>query len=263
MTATFSPGVRVDLRKGAFVAGLQKFIFLLVVYSCSFGHHAFAGCFTTHVKEAMDLNHERLGPYVLAFESAEHQRMSLDVSRQLISMEELLVPFAKYLDHRAKPYRKAGMDFMCREFIDIAETPDFDGGNGKSLENPISTKTKVGGHRYKKNIKAFARAHNYAGIVEVTVARIEDLKQRFPKHFCLHRHFLESIARIAALAPGNIETAKSLGLPSPAKHINFLLTIHRIGLKTGERIDRDAIALQNAGVPIVCNDLPHIPLSDL
>jgi hypothetical protein len=91
----------------------------------------------------------------------------------------------------------------------------------------------------------------------------------YPRFFCMGRHLVESLVRIAALAPRYEETriqrkVKSSPLPISRGLIESHLTLLAT---TGEAVgqpglDTWAAPLQAKGIPIICNDVPPIPDPD-
>jgi hypothetical protein len=71
---------------------------------------------------------------------------------------------------------------------------------------------------------------------------------------------LESIARIGLLAPLHERMASRAKLASPLALEEDLLRAHFGGLGASAYIDTIAAPLQARGVPIVCNDVPVIPM---
>ena len=75
------------------------------------------------------------------------------------------------------------------------------------------------------------------------------------------RHLLQSLARMAHLAPQYVAMATDAGLPSPARISARVMRLHLCALAAGQRVDRRAAPLQVAGVAIVQQDVPHIPIT--
>jgi len=224
---------------------------MISVPSLSFGGQ---DCFSTHVEEAIELNEER-EPIYFSMDARTKA-----VSQGLITMERLLLPFAHLLDKAARPYQKNGMGFMCDEFVDIAETPPQEIAI-KPLESPVEEFAKPPNDRSLKRLRRAMNAGQFTAVYQISDAMVEELLKTSPHHYCLRRHFLESIRRIANLAPTQIAEARSNGLPSPRSLIVDLFKLHSIGLWQARRLDRLAIPLQNKGISILCNDVPEIPAS--
>jgi hypothetical protein len=111
----------------------------------------------------------------------------------------------------------------------------------------------------RKELGAAILKKNFARILEISKAGIQELADE-PQFNCLTRHFLESIARAAALAPKQNALARAkLGVPSLEISRQFILS-HLAVLKIARQIDAMAAPLQSAGVPIVCQDVPPIPV---
>lgn len=80
---------------------------------------------------------------------------------------------------------------------------------------------------------------------------------------CMVKHILESIRRIATLAPQCDLLAKQKNIISPLFLSRTVLRSHIMLLDESAKIDFYATPLQAEALPIVCQDVPTFPGPDL
>ncbi len=73
------------------------------------------------------------------------------------------------------------------------------------------------------------------------------------------RHTFESFLRSSNLAQNHILKAKKLGVKSPMSFCLQNLKAHLLAIDFCLLLDRIAFSVQKDGIPIVGNDVPHIP----
>ncbi|MBK22558.1 MAG: hypothetical protein CME70_01020 [Halobacteriovorax sp.] len=211
-------------------------------------------CFYDHVKDAIELNRERRGAY-----SKETNGASEKISRYLIIWEKLILLKANKYDRKSSQFQNLGIPFMCEDFIDMRETPEIITRTAqipRGYLNIYKPKTKI----IKKNLKASLKI-GYKPFKISIVRELEKLK--FNKSYdCLLRHLLESLLRTADLAPRYIAVAPQGKKQELDKLIKKYLRLQIFGISQAVFIDKKARSLQAEGVPILCNDVPHVPLSD-
>lgn len=211
------------------------------------------GAFAHHLREAIALNRERAPRY-----AALTRGRSRRISRALIASELALLPIARWFDARAEPYERAGIPLVSSLFVPMAGAAAF------APYQPVPA-SKVMQAPVVSRIRAHARAAFARGgfpaaaaVLHVEVVRLESS----PGTECMIRHLLESARRIAALAPVHAAAARHEDLPDPTSLLHGLLRMHLWGLGAGAMLDAWARPLQVAGVPILAQDLPPIPLPD-
>lgn len=241
--------------RGALSGAFQRraaLILGVIVWLPSCGTERKVGCFEHHVRDAMALNKARLPAYSEATEGR-----SEPVSLSLIRGERGALLAARYFDFRARPYEARGIRLMCDLMIDLRHTPplDLSGVRRDRPTNPLDT-VRVRQHLRAAMKKDFRTLRDAANKL---VVRLE----RHPHYHCMVRHFLESIRRAAALAPGHARRAVIRGLdPKPALAITRgVVELHLAFLGAAHRLDALALPLQRDGVPIICGDVPPIPAS--
>ncbi len=213
-----------------------------------------AACFTEHVKEGKALNKSRKSLYVEWASELGLEKEAKKASKAMIRLENLMIPLAKYFDIRAKKYEDIGL--LCDEFVDIDETPEF---SRKLVEIPTMPYQEVPSFMkdYKKRVKKLKKERKWEELREYTRETIAKFPSK--KTHCLTRHFMESIGRVAMLAPSKIQQAKDQYSKDPSGLISSTIGLHLTGLSWSIGVDRRASKLQYKGIPIICQDVPHIP----
>lgn len=207
-------------------------------------------CFQRHLREAISLNARRLPRYAEWSGGA-----SRPLSRRLIALERgALVP-AGWVDSRARRFQDAGVPIGCAEFASMSLTPPL----GRTPPAPPEAPYRPGLDA-DSLAAALAGAYGEGGFPAVAHAADRALHalHGVPEYHCMVRHLVESVWRVAALAPLHQAAAADAGLPSPVPLSELLLRLHLAALPEGARLDADAAPLQQAGVPILCRDVPPI-----
>ena len=86
---------------------------------------------------------------------------------------------------------------------------------------------------------------------------------KYPHYFCMVRHILESLQRSNNLAIKHKRLAKKLNVISPGLICNPLIYTHLNVVFLTSILDRLAFSLQKSGLPIIYQDVPHIPVDEL
>lgn len=228
-------------------------ILFLSLLTCSAFAKAEHSCFNRHLTEASALNAQRKFLY-----SELSGGQSIAVSDALITFEKDLLRQANLVDIVAYPYQVAGIPIVCEDFVSMANTPAFKprfAQGAPSLEqfHPASLQVILPPLREALKEKDFVK------IVDLTSKDLAELEKE-PRFNCLVRHFLESIRRIADLAPRLQAEAKAkLGFGGTLFLSRKMLQGHLDTLEEAARIDVMAAPVQALDVPIICQDVPPIP----
>jgi hypothetical protein len=207
--------------------------------------------FVQHVREAIALNRERMPRY-----AALTGGRSLAISRRLILAERLTLPAAWYVDRRARPFQARGLRLGIDEFVSMAAAPEFqDRCEAPSLQDY----RMEDGPAVRRLLQAAWRSGGFPALRDAAHREVERLSVE-PRFHCMLRHLLESIRRAAHLAPRHEETARAAGLPSTQRVSTLLLRLQLYGITSAAWLDHLAAPIQAEGVPILCQDLPPIPL---
>lgn len=210
-------------------------------------------CLSDHIKEAMILNKERKSLY-----AEITNKQSLKVSRSLISLERQMLFFTYPLDLLAKKYQRLGMPIFCRDIISMEETPEFTSQYEQGAPDILDYK-KVSAKKIRNDFKRAFRNNNYDELIKVSSQWLHKLEKE-PRFNCLTRHFIETIIRSSKLAKEYILFAKSTNLRDPSKLMNSYLRSVFVSFLYSVSIDEKASPIQAAGIPIICNDVPFVPL---
>lgn len=215
-----------------------------------------SGCFDKHVADAIESNKTRRELY------AQHSGgATRPISDRLIQMEVLSRYAAKVIygfDSHAKPFQKKGVNIVCDEFVDMGNAPDFQVRAPEPWPTLQNFK-KPDAKKLSSRLKNALKNKSYEGLFQEALVVIEELNVQ-PQFNCMTRHLVESIAKIAQLAPGHMIKAKELNLRSPEFLSKDLIESHFIGIKDLVNLDEKAAPLQAQGIPILCRDVPPIPL---
>lgn len=184
---------------------------------------------------------------------------SLEISNRLIAGEQL-AKFSSYLfynfDHLAKPFQEKGINIVCDEFVPMNLTPNFVHQSPAPFPR-IESFVEIDPYIVRRSIvRAMDKGYpETVTVVRHWISKIENSDSRFN---CMTRHLLESVGRIAKLAPKHIRAAKRLNLPSPSSLSESMISSHLLMLPESVSLDALAAPLQASGIPILCQDVPPI-----
>lgn len=229
----------------------------IVLPAClGFLNEASAGeeCFRDHLREAIALNKQRRPLYIKLtnFQSRE-------ISERLIAGERLAI-LGSYLfynfDKDAEIYQRNGINIVCDEYVPMSLTPSFQ--PVAPLPHPdLRRFQELDPYQLRRRIVR-ARKKGYAETALTARAIIHEIESAEPSFNCMTRHLMESIGRIAKLAPVHAEGANKLGLPSPLRLSDRMISAHLLMLPEATTLDALAAPIQAQGVAILCQDVPPI-----
>jgi hypothetical protein len=210
------------------------------------------GPFEHHLREAIALNREREPRYAALSGGA-----SRPISRALIAAEWMLLPVARWFDRRAEPYHRAGIPLLEDLFVPMALAPAFGSIQLASGHGPSEPRLRSAAIR-----RRVGRAYHAEAFIGAASALADELATLAvaPQANFLVRHLLESMHRLATLAPDHLARCRERGLPSPEPLLARLLWSHLWGLAPAAALDRRARPLHARGVAILAQDLPPIPV---
>lgn len=207
------------------------------------------GCFARHLREAIELNLERLPRYAALTGGA-----SVPLSRRLIRSERWALPLARWLDRRARRWQEAGVPILCDAFVSMEEAPAFaEAAPGAAMS---SFRPPHAGEIRGRILRAY-RSGGFPGAGREIEEALLLLREQ-PVFHAMVRHLLESALRVCNLAPEHDRAARERGLPSPIPISRTLLALHLLSLGEAARLDAAAAPLQARGVPILLRDVPPI-----
>lgn len=211
--------------------------------------------FRQHVREAIALNKQRK-----PLHSARSGGLSDGVSRRLIFLEQLTIPYAWWTDRRAKKWNERGIGIVRDDFVPIAWAAPHDaplryrGQMTKEQEKQLEARLKA----FRKEAKRLADDHDFGGVARLSVAELdalEALEASWGSNLAMTKHILEQVGFAAANAVGYVRQDPEVkGLAR--KFVKSTLW----GFSTSVGLDRRAQAAHAHGAGILVNDLPPIPL---
>lgn len=207
--------------------------------------------FAGHLEEALHVNLERM-PLYARLTGGESER----ISRRLIRYERLALPLARWVDRRARPFNARGIGVVADDFVPMAGTPPF---RERSAEPPLplSAFRPADARRIRRALAAALKTGGFAGVAAALRAELAAL-EAVPCYHCMLRHLLESMLRVATLAPTHVARAEAAGMKSPAGLSRLLLRLHLFTLGDAAKLDALAAPIQARGIPILCHDVPPI-----
>lgn len=208
---------------------------------------------TQHLLEAIEINKERKVLYAKI-----SNNRSLKISKMLIFFERLSLFSSYLLDNIAKYWQKRNVPVMVHEFIPMEETPEFK-EKFDDLSTLYSELPELNTRKIQKESMQFYKVRDYAGLFNYLDQVIESEMSTYPQHLCMIRHILESIRRSSYLIIEHIKTAKKLKVLSPELFCRYLLKSQIKIIHSSKLLDKWAFELQKEGIPIIYQDVPHIP----
>lgn len=209
-------------------------------------------CLTKHVNDAITLNHERK----LIYAKVSHG-FSIPISDQLIALEESMGTLNMIADFWAKLYQRKGIHILCDDLVDMKQTPslpqvlptqdvprieNFKYLDSKSMQNQLRIGLDMG----------------YLSLAEETKKIINQLADE-PRFNCMTRHFLESIYIFSVHGDTYVQKIAPIYRGSLRFFLRQILNSQIHYLQQAAELDQKALSLQLAGIPILCQDVPHIP----
>ena len=208
---------------------------------------------TRHLQEAIEINTDRMPRYAKLSDG-----QSIPFSKKLIRYEKMALWGAWIFDRVGDKLQAQGIPYMKSEFIEMSLTPDFSPTYPKEIDFNRPLK-KIDISPYSKDIKRLISKGDIEGIVQSSNKILHDLEEQ--KHvYCMLRHIIESLRRIAYLIPIHEVKCEKLQIKAPSSYSYFLLKMHRWTLNQSMSIDEAIAPIQVSGVPILFQDLPHIDL---
>ena len=209
-----------------------------------------------HLKEAIDLNTERMPLYGKLTDG-----VSVKYSKRLIFYERLALSGAWIFDRVGDRLQGKGVPYMKAEFVEMALTPKFSETYPAHIDYEKSLQ-QVDVRPFKKQIKEQTNKRDFNAVVHTCHHFLEGLNQQ-PHVYCMLRHLIESLGRIAFMIPVHQEKCASLNLKFPIRYSIFLLHTHRLMLNQAINFDEDIAQIQNKGIPFLYQDLPPIDIEAL
>ncbi len=196
--------------------------------------------FTTHVKEAIQLNKSQWQLYrnkMIQDGQATELPILNSVFSKLIFSERLTLLFSWFYDWQCP-------NGMSLSFVEIRLKHDAAGAPDAFF---LDAKTSL----FIPQIKQALKKKDFTGLDQLLNDFVASLTN--PSHNCMLRHLIESMLRALWVYQNGELSGKE-------KSIYWhYLNGHALFFKDGDRLDKIAFAVQKLGVPILQLELPHIP----
>ena len=212
----------------------------------------YAGYFTDHVKESIVINKSRKVFYSKLSDGKANAAM-----KKLISLERQMLPFSLIYDVRASYYHRRGVPVLKDEFVPMISIPDFN----PDAPKPESEIKNIPWKTYREEYKALIENKDRERLLSRSLEIIHELEAQ-KQYWCLTRHLVESIYRLAWFLPVRIEEARAKNVKSPENLIWDIIRFHLIGFSRFAKVDVLAAPVQSEGIPMICSELPDL-LNDL
>ena len=206
-------------------------------------------CVSHHLREAIDLNSERLEKYF-----AVSGGRSLPISLRLVTLERAILLVVPALEIPAKFYQKRGVPVLCLDMVPMADAPPF----VERVSTPVEPYSPRSGRKLKDKLARLYDQGNLEPLEEALETELAELHET-PSYHCMTRHLLESILRSARLEPLYERMSVERGLPKPNFISKTFIRAQIRQLTKATEIDDEAAPLQAEGIPIICNDVPPSP----
>lgn len=230
---------------------LRTFLILTLITEASGA--ASRNCFSQHLLEAIHLNQHRKPLYSQA--SAGKSR---DISNALIALEYSMYVPTRLVDVSAAKYQAQGIPLICREIPSMKTAPSIEKLDLPLLSRPQASDFKdLDVFEIRRHLRA-SLDEGYENLARTTQETIDSLPEL--RLNCLARHFLESIRAFASEAPHHLALAKPSERKSLRSFLNFIIRGQIDYIFQAHEIDQMAVEVQAAGIPILCQDVPHIPI---
>ncbi len=212
--------------------------------------------FKRHIKEAIELNSKRLPQYAKLTNN-----QSIPFSKKLIFYEKLILSTAWVVDMIGDRYQRKGVPFIIEDFVEMDLVPEFSEQFPKHI--PFSSKLqKFDVNPIIKDLKKGITKKQEQMVLKITNATLEDLLHQ-PHVYCMTRHLIESIQRIAFLIPYHTARSEEIGIKPPTFYSWLLLRSHLSLLKKAIDFDENVAFIQEKGVPFLWQDLPPVDLINI
>lgn len=212
-------------------------------------------CTVVHISEAIKINQERRSLYAELTQQQSHP-----ISHAIIQMELNLLDTGYLADFIALFFQGAGIPILCDEYVSMDLVPNFKTEADKPWPL-LKNYKRVGIQKLKTDLEYANNRKDFAEVLTRAQRWLNFMAQE-PQYNCLTRHFIESIARAAALAPQHNAKAAKRGLSTLEISKRFI-SAHLELLSQSQNIDQLAAPIQASGVPIICQDIPVISLPNI
>lgn len=211
-------------------------------------------CLSQHLAEAIAINRLRQPQY-----GRQSMGASVGVSDWLILSESIAIPFARVLERWARPLVRAGVDIFCDVVVSMALTPSFKLTQAK----PTPKNSELFDPWLGSGSWLMMMWYGVIGSDQKLLQRLDEQLQQvsdLPQFHCMQRHLLESLARALTYAPTHRSHSQEVGHGILGQFLVRVNIVNQLALLPfGFYLDYLAFPVQREGVPLICQDVPHIP----
>lgn len=208
---------------------------------------------TRHLKEAIAINTERMPRY-----GAVSNGETIPFSKELIRYEKIALLGSWFFDRKGDALQAQGIPYLKAEFVEMSTVPAFSSTYPENVDYTRAINI-INFQSYTKDLKQQFDKNNYSAIVTSSQYLLSALAQQ--EHvYCMTRHLVESIARIAFLIPLHQEKCDALNITSPTNYSVILLKSHYWLIERAAQFDEAVALIQNKGIPFLYQDLPSIEI---
>ena len=211
------------------------------------------------MRDAIKINEQRKQRY-----SELSNGESIAISEKLISFEKRLLffsfTFANY-DYKSHLFDPYGINITCDDYVSMSSVEEF---NDFWPEGAPQAKDYVNFNIKQAKRRLYNAYFDYQDLKQVLSVSMDLLKvvEKEKRYNCMVRHALESIARIAYMAPIHEATLEKKGESGAITLAREMAYGHIFMLDTFDELDKMAEPLNTRGIPILCQDVPRIPLEN-
>ncbi len=214
------------------------------------------GGFVRHLREAIALNEARRAGY-----EARTGGASRALSRRLVLYERAVLPWAWWMDRRARRWNDRGVMIVAGDFVamthvrDVAAPPPRTGRATDAQAAALSARLES----FRAEVDRATKAGRFDEAAARAVALLRELEQAEARDGCswaMTRHVVEQVG-YAALNALAWRAASGGETDDLARRFVWGL---RLGTGSAVGLDRRAQACHALGVGVLVNDLPEIPL---
>lgn len=210
------------------------------------------GPLTLHLKEAIVINSKRLPLYAKLSGGA-----SIPISKKLIRSEKMALLVSWILDLWAKPYQKVGIPVGDAEYMSMHTLAPFQDTYPFQI-GPLDSFSPVDAKTLKRTLKNAFQKEGFQSLSLAASVELKKLEQQKGYH-AMTCHILESLIRASNLAPLHEAKARALGFKSPLALSRAIVNGHFPSFQFASQIDQELAPIQARGIPMLWQDVPHIP----
>jgi hypothetical protein len=172
--------------------------------------------------------------------------------------EQVALPFCRIPDRWGRRFNLAGIPIVKEEFISMALAPEFR-ETPSFVTSPLRDFSPKNGNLLAASLLGAYRTGGFSGASSRASKELEGLRQE-PAFHPMLRHVLESLIRVANLAPLHEKRRQELSHPESTLGLSkWLFFSHFSSFQFATWIDAKAAPLHAEGIPILHQDVPRVP----